>query len=128
MHQSLCNPKISTLLKVIRKGFLKGCTNLSDKLILKYMNPSSATTKRHMKRPRHGIWSTQPKPTAPTIAPVPIMPHLPLHNADHAFPAKLHPDTPRKEPLCAMTLKNPLPMYFASEHLLIDILASSTMT
>ena len=38
-HQSLCNPKISTLLKAVRRGFLKGCPNLSEKLILKYLNP-----------------------------------------------------------------------------------------
>jgi hypothetical protein len=50
-HQSLCNPKISTLLKAVRKGFLKGCPNLSEKLILKYLNPSPATAKGHMKRP-----------------------------------------------------------------------------
>jgi hypothetical protein len=55
MHQSLCNPKISTLLKAVHKGFLKGCSNLSEKLILKYLNPSPATTKEHMKHPRHGI-------------------------------------------------------------------------
>ena len=33
-HQSLCNPKISTLLKATQKGFLKGCPNISKKLIL----------------------------------------------------------------------------------------------
>ncbi len=38
-HQSLGNPKISTLLK----AFLKGCPNLSEKLILKYLNPSPVT-------------------------------------------------------------------------------------
>ena len=32
-HQSLCNPKISTLLKATRKGFLKGCPNISEELI-----------------------------------------------------------------------------------------------
>ena len=57
-HQSLCSPRISTLLKAVRKGFLKGCPNLSEHLILKYLNPSPATTKGHMKRPRHGIRST----------------------------------------------------------------------
>ena len=57
-HQSLCSPRISTLLKAVRKGFLRGCPNLSEKLILKYLNPSPATTKGHMKRPRHGIRST----------------------------------------------------------------------
>ncbi len=61
-HQSLCNLKISTLLKAVRKGFLKGCPNLTKKLILKYLNPSPATTKGHIKRPKHGIKSTRPKP------------------------------------------------------------------
>jgi hypothetical protein len=28
-HQSLCSPRISTLLKAIRHSFLKGCPNLS---------------------------------------------------------------------------------------------------
>ena len=60
-HQSLCNPKISTLLKATRKGFLKGCPNISEKLILKYLNPSPATAKGHMKQPRQGIQSTTPK-------------------------------------------------------------------
>jgi hypothetical protein len=58
-HQSLCNPKISTLLKAVRKGFLKGCPNMTEKLILKYLNPSPATAKGHLKRPRHGIRSTR---------------------------------------------------------------------
>jgi hypothetical protein len=81
-HQSLCNPKISTLLKAIQRGFLKDCPNLSERLILKYLNPSTATAKGHMKRPRHGIRSTWPKqkkdnsmePTpVPQIAP-PVLP------------------------------------------------------
>ncbi len=38
-HQTLCNPKISTMLKAVRKGFLKGCPSLSKKLILKYLFP-----------------------------------------------------------------------------------------
>ena len=54
-HQSLCNPKISTLLKATRRGFVRGCPNMSAKLILKYLNPSPATAKGHMKQPRHGI-------------------------------------------------------------------------
>jgi hypothetical protein len=62
-HQSLCNPKILTLLKAVRRGFLKGCPNISKKLILKYLNPSPATAKGHMMRPRHGIRSTTPKAT-----------------------------------------------------------------
>jgi hypothetical protein len=74
-HQSLCNPKISTLLKAVQRGFLKRCPNLSEWLILKYLNPSTATAKDHMKRPWHGIRSTRPKqPTPiPQIAP-PVLP------------------------------------------------------
>jgi hypothetical protein len=64
-HQSSCNPKISTLLKAVRKGFLKGCPNSTKKLILKYLNPSPVTAKGHMKRPCHGIKSTQPKTAVP---------------------------------------------------------------
>ena len=60
-HQSLCNPKISKLIKATRKGFLKGCPNITEELILKYLNPSPATAKGHMKRPRHGLRSTTPK-------------------------------------------------------------------
>jgi hypothetical protein len=60
-HQSLCNPKNLTLLKAVRKGFLKGCPNLSEMLILKYLNPSPATAKGHMKQPCQGIKSTWPK-------------------------------------------------------------------
>ena len=60
-HQSLGNPRISTLLKAVRRGFLKGCPNMTEKLILKYLNPSPATAKGHMKRPRHGIRSTTPR-------------------------------------------------------------------
>ena len=57
----LCNPKISTLLKATRKGFLKGCPKISKKLILKYLNPSPATAKEYIKRTQHGIHSTTPK-------------------------------------------------------------------
>ncbi len=34
---------------------IKGCPNLSETLILKYLNPSLATAKGHMKRPRHRL-------------------------------------------------------------------------
>ena len=54
-HQSLCNPKISMMLKAMQRGFLKGCPNITENLILKYLNPSPTTAKGHMKRPRHGI-------------------------------------------------------------------------
>jgi hypothetical protein len=96
-HQSLCNPKISTLLKAIRRGFLKRCPNLLETLILKYLNPSSATAKSHMKRPRHGLRSTRTKQKNGTIilpAPVPQIapPVLPLFVPDviPAYPSPAH--------------------------------------
>jgi hypothetical protein len=94
----LCNPKILTLLKAIRKGFLKGCPNINEKLILKYLNPSPATAKGHMKRPRHRIKSTTPrvKPMQPPIhvpaITFPVQPvesigdnseQMSVHNAQH---------------------------------------------
>jgi hypothetical protein len=60
-HQAMCDPKISSLLKALRKGFLKGCPNLSEELVTKYLNPNPATAKGHMKRPRTGIRSTSKK-------------------------------------------------------------------
>jgi hypothetical protein len=50
-HQSLCSPTIPTLLKAIKKGYLKGCPNLTAHGVNKYLNLSPATTKGHMKRP-----------------------------------------------------------------------------
>ncbi len=77
-HQLLCNPKISTLLKAVQKGFLKGCPNLTEKLILRYLNPSPATTKGHMKRPKHGIKSTRPKPSKESgIIKIPVISYPP---------------------------------------------------
>jgi hypothetical protein len=92
-HQSLCNPKISTLLKAVCQGFLKGCPNLSETLILKYLNSSSTTARGHMKHPRHGIRSTQPKQKgAAMVLPAPIpqiaLPVLPL------FALNVIPDYP----------------------------------
>jgi hypothetical protein len=50
---------------------------MSEKLILKYFNPSPATAKGHMKRPRHGIRSTRPKTsTAHIVVSVPIIPPM----------------------------------------------------
>jgi len=45
-------------MKALRKGYLKGCPNLSEELVTKYINPSPATAKGHMKRPKRGIRST----------------------------------------------------------------------
>ncbi len=36
-HKLLCNPKISKLLRATRRGFLTGCPNINEKLILKYL-------------------------------------------------------------------------------------------
>jgi len=46
-------------MKALRKGFLQGCPNLSKELVTKYLNPSPATAKGHMKRPMKGIRSTK---------------------------------------------------------------------
>jgi hypothetical protein len=65
-HQSLCSPCISTLQKAIRRGFLKGCPNLTIKGVTRYLNPRPTTAKGHMKRPHQGIRSTmQRQPQAP---------------------------------------------------------------
>jgi hypothetical protein len=78
-HQSLCNPKISTLLRAVRKGFLKGCPNMTERLNLKYLNPSPATAKGHMKCPHHGIRSTRPKMTTSIqVPPFPVAQIAPL--------------------------------------------------
>ena len=66
---------------------------MKETLILKYLNPSTATAKGHMKHPRQGIRSTRPKvknhePT-PRV-PVPIIDAVPifvqLHIPDPAYP------------------------------------------
>jgi hypothetical protein len=66
-HQSLCNPTISSLMKVLKKGFLKGCPNISEDLVTKYLNPSPATAKGHIKHPKKGIRSTRTKPLQEVI-------------------------------------------------------------
>ena len=91
-HQSLCNPKISSLMKALRKGFLKGCPNLSEELVTKYLNPSPATAKGHMKRPKKGIRSTQKQvktkgdSNMPSVLPVPV-PQV----APHVLPIFIEP-------------------------------------
>jgi hypothetical protein len=45
-------------MKALRKGFLKGSPNINEELVRKYLNPSPATAKGHMKWPRKGIRST----------------------------------------------------------------------
>ena len=60
-HQSLCNPTILSLTKALRRGFLKGCPNIYQELVVKYLNPSPTTAKGHMKHPKQGIRSTKKK-------------------------------------------------------------------
>jgi hypothetical protein len=81
-HQSLCNPKNLTLLKAVRKGFLKGCPYLSETLLLRCLNPSLATAKGHMKQPRHSIQSTHHHTTlvAQLLPPVlPLFDNIPVY-------------------------------------------------
>ncbi len=67
-----------TLLKAVRKVFLKGSPNLTEKLILKYLNPSPATAKGHMRHPKHGIKSTRPKPPKESgITKIPVISYPP---------------------------------------------------
>jgi hypothetical protein len=63
-------------LKAVCKGFLIGCPNLSEKLILKYLSPSPATAKGHMKQHRHGIKSTRLKQKPPLACHLSIT-HMP---------------------------------------------------
>ncbi len=82
-YQSLCNCKILTLLKAVCKGFLKGCPNILERLIHKYLNPSSATAKGHMKQPRHSTRSTHHHPA---LMAQPAPPALPLFGAILVYP------------------------------------------
>jgi hypothetical protein len=67
------------MLKATRCGFLMGCLNINEKLILKYLNLSPSTAKGHMKRPRHGIWSMTPKTSLLDITPIPVIPAVLPH-------------------------------------------------
>jgi hypothetical protein len=58
-YQPLCNLTISSLMKAMRRVFLKGCPNLNQEIVVKYLNPSPATAKGHMKHPKQGIRSTR---------------------------------------------------------------------
>jgi hypothetical protein len=98
-QQSLCNPKISSLMKALRKGYLKGCPNLSEELVTKYLNPSPATAKGHMKRPKKGIRSTPKQVKTKGDATVPSI-HVPVPQAaPHPLPLFVEP-IPYKGPAC----------------------------
>jgi hypothetical protein len=79
MHQSLCNPPKLLLLTAICRGFLHGAPHLSTHAVTKYLPPSPATSKGHMKQPRQGIRSTTPKIPrlgVPVTIPDLVMPNL----------------------------------------------------
>ncbi len=87
MHQSLCNPPKLSLLEAIRRGFLRGAPHLKGKNVAKYLPPSMATSKGHMKRPHKGIRSTTPKQPCirvPDSVPDPVMPGLIEPHDPHA--------------------------------------------
>jgi hypothetical protein len=86
MHQSLCNPPKLSLLTVICCGFLRGAPHLSTHAVTKYLPPSPATSKGHMKRPRQGICSTTlktPRLGVPVTVPDPVMPNLEKSSNDN---------------------------------------------
>ncbi len=90
LHQSRCSPRISTLLKAIRSGYLKGCPNVTAHRVTKYLNPSPATAKGHMKPPHQGIHSTQPKPTSLVPSPQMELPELPLFQEPRHYPGPVY--------------------------------------
>jgi hypothetical protein len=76
MHQSLCNPPITSLIKAINAGFLHGAPHLNAKSIQKYLMPSPVTSKGHMKQPCKGLQSTTPKLTCPFLPRPPCAPSI----------------------------------------------------
>ena len=59
MHQTLFNPPIETIIKVVNNNQLKGFPFMKPTMVRKYLVPSPATSKGRMKRPRTGIRSTR---------------------------------------------------------------------
>jgi len=90
-HQSMCNPKISSLMKALQKGYLNGCPNLSEESVTKYLNPSPATSKGHMKRPKKGIRSTQKQVKTKGDSNVPSIPVPVPQAAPHPLPLFVEP-------------------------------------
>ncbi len=76
MHQSLCNPPITSLIKAINASFLCGAQHLNAKSIQKYLMPSPAMSKGHMKGPHKGLQSMTPKPTHPSLPRLPCAPSI----------------------------------------------------
>ena len=119
MHQSLGNlPKLS-LITAINAGFLRGAPHLDIKSITKYLMPSPATSKGHMKRPRKGLRSTTQKPTGRPKPPsaLPRPPSIPGIHAD-AMPGLIpidDDDFSNPDPAFISTsTTSPSPMCFVS--------------
>ncbi len=125
-HQSLCSQRISTLLKAIQCGYLKGCPNLTKHGVTKYLNPSPASAKGHMKRPCHSIWSMcgGTAPTVPYIIPAAHAPSLQGSNMSYASnQSNLQPTN-----MSLSLTKRLRPRYSVLQHLQINILVSFIAT
>jgi len=67
---------------------------MSEKLILKYLNPSAATAKGHMKSPRHGIRITRTRTPVEMTDTGVLVEHVPvILPVDNALPEH-HPSGP----------------------------------
>jgi len=78
-------------MKALRKGYLKGCPNISEELVTKYLNPSPATAKGHMKQPKKGIRSTQKQVKTKGDSNAPSIPVPVPQAAPHALPLFVEP-------------------------------------
>jgi hypothetical protein len=108
-HQAFCSPRLSTFLKAIRCGFLKGCPNLTSTGVTKYLNPSPASSKGHMKRPHQGIRSTRPprNPPQPPAERVPLP--ISLAAPSNPYPAYFGDDASYTTNSSASGQSNPQP-------------------
>ena len=107
-HQSFCSPKISTLLKALRRGYLRGCPNLTAHGVTKYLNPSPATAKGHIKQPRQGIRSTRTPTSIRANVPTQLSPEKDaIHEPPRPLlPFALHPNVIEDDDMANMMLKN----------------------
>ena len=58
LHQCFFSPTIPILTADVENGQLQTFPGLTKTAVQKYLNPSPATYKGHMKRPRKVLWST----------------------------------------------------------------------
>jgi hypothetical protein len=129
MHQSLCNPLKSSLLKAIRQGFLRGAPHLKGENVAKYLPLSMAASKGHMKRPRKGICPTTPKQPCIQVMASVLDPSMPaLLNPTISTPTTTFPIRPNITTSSTTTMTNPTPKCSASAHLQTKSLVSSTTT